>query len=463
MRATVMLVLACACQPSPRELRSGTRLKVEWIESGGMKVFYSLADTAFDGHRCSYSVASDGRYRCLPHTAGAIVFRDDTCTDPLAHFEPPFPRDTAFAADFEGWTGWATYATRDEVQAPVVYRKWSDGTCDDERVFGGDRLFTVTAIPADRFVAGQRGTMAIGKRLQRVVTEGEDGSRILEETYDERNRRVWPYLPSVSEGAAAAWASELAYASVDRYADPACEVPLYIAGTGAAVEGKRALFTVADGACERALFGLYVVEGAYDGPFFGLEDGACVERPRPNGDPHSVRAADASELVWGTLRWARGDRLARLELVNDDGSVGPDVFNGRYNTLFDTVLGTTCAFQETPTGDRCVPRDPPGRGYYSDDKCTVGMSPASQCRLGESVGRDRSGARFTGYFRYGEPLGRMPWFAKMGEGSLPADIYLAMHGTETATPGCLGIGEGEAVAIEPLAIEDFALGTRVRE
>jgi hypothetical protein len=77
--------------PGKDAVTSGSRVKAQWfMGADGSRQFRGWLDTA-TGEPCTYVMATDGAYRCLPPSVPSItwsvVYADDACTQPvLAEF-----------------------------------------------------------------------------------------------------------------------------------------------------------------------------------------------------------------------------------------------------------------------------------------------------------------------------------------------------------------------------------------
>jgi len=176
--------------------KSGSRLHVLAIRRGAVSIpMRVLHDTKLDAD-CSFAVAEDGRYRCLPTRRlasddfinGQQFFFDAQCTElgfKLYYSGGALPKRVVAEVQAKGETcgvvqtamtlGPARAATKTFVKsgdACVESSGWTDAT------------FEATRIPPDQFVAGTFDRVDAGSKLAVGRIRGEDGSVIPHYVFD---------------------------------------------------------------------------------------------------------------------------------------------------------------------------------------------------------------------------------------------------------------------------------------
>lgn len=168
--------------------RSGTRLKVQGVETGD-GLFVPSADL-FDSQMnvsCSYRQMTDGSIRCAPRTAAIVRgFSDDQCQNRVALVPKgtcpalrPQYADEATGKGIDTCDLRVSYSKLGQaLTLAKTYERNTAGVCV-ETVFDSSKdYFAVQKMPDTDFVAGKIVDVAASASIAVSVFEGEDGSRI---------------------------------------------------------------------------------------------------------------------------------------------------------------------------------------------------------------------------------------------------------------------------------------------
>ncbi len=168
--------------PGDDAVRSGSRLRVERYEpaEGGPAMYRDVFDTEIDDV-CAFTLATDGRWRCLPQRGTLVYYRDGACTQPIVEVTdcplgrwrtgragPPAACDEEVALQ--------AYEVGAIVEVAQPYRVGPEGCV--EASSGPDAGWAaLTPVGPERFVAAERRVLPQDDaRIGRVVFAAEDGS-----------------------------------------------------------------------------------------------------------------------------------------------------------------------------------------------------------------------------------------------------------------------------------------------
>ncbi len=376
--------------PAPIQLScqeaSGDRIRLVTREHGdGSSEFVRLHDTDFT-ETCSFSRASDGAIRCLPvvdgspFADGSVRYMDDVCATPIAQMavsgggSPPYMREVVPAAD-------ACVGTVSEFhvlggQLPVapdsLIFQLIGGVCTGVAAPALDFFAITEALPPTAFVEGTQAYTDSGRvRLSQV--DGADGSRSCggQAALIDRDLGDHPCQIQLSEdGSLRCLPQDVGPTSL--FSDDVCTAAIDVALVNEICNADAAYVTDAAGAACPLLRRVRAL-GPPAGPVFQLTDvcAAIAASPIAHEIGASVSPFSFAELAPRTDA-PSGDRLARVDLVSDDGL---RMFAGRW---IDGNLDEPCAFAPAEDGaERCLPFDSPTEltarvvSLFSDDACTL--------------------------------------------------------------------------------------------
>jgi hypothetical protein len=367
---------------------SGDRIRVVTREHGdGSSEFLRLHDTDFT-ETCTFSRAGDGVLRCLPvvdgspFAEGAVRYSDKLCATPIAQMAaagvepPPYMRALVPAAD-------ACVGTVSEfhvlgAQVPIAPEtlifQLVDGVCTGLAAPATDFFAITEALPAAAFVEGTQAFTESGRvRLSQV--DGADGSRSCggQAALIDRDLGDHPCRLELSEdGSLRCLPEDVGPTSL--FSDELCATAIEVALIDETCNAAAAYVTDGAGAACPLLRRVRALGGALPEPVFQLTDvcGAIAASPVAHEIGASVSPFSFAELAPRSDAPSDGDRLARVDLVSDDGL---RMFAGRW---VDTDLEQPCAFAAAEDGAaRCLPIDSPteltarATSLFTDDACTL--------------------------------------------------------------------------------------------
>lgn len=373
LRALVLLAGACgrigfadhadASGPlpaAPAPYASGTRLRAEYWEVDGARLFATWFDTEL-GEPCLVTTAADGVSRCLPNVAEINVeFSDPTCTTPLAL--GAFPIDET---DCPSGHAYAYRKTGDVTRVfhvgpaftGAVYQ--ASGSCT--AVSGSPYTFLDVGaeVPASAFVAIHEESTPAGD-LAYVEQVGDDGSRLLLNKFDgARLARishdqvlVVPDVPSAAVG----------------FADASCAVPaVFVDGTASG----RVLIERTHDLCTDAYDDATI--GAEQATYYQLESGACTAATLPSNFHVYALLARTPLVPIATGAFESDGGFAHWRF--DQGQTLPIGF-------YDPARGDECAPIALVTGHArvCAPIWDGAPSIYSDAGCTADTGGFPSCR-----------------------------------------------------------------------------------
>jgi hypothetical protein len=353
----VLFALGCGDNVvgDPFELRDGTRLEHHyWVFDDGARQWDSsaLRDRAL-AVDCSLRRWSDGHTYCTPE-AGAIVYADGACEDPLGYSlrntTPPafFKRDYVFESE----TLPSRMYRRGAATRPTE-RFWAfaNNACVGPYEDPNAELFEV----AELDLARVKTTAALGDgRIRLTMLQSDDGMQAPGTLVDSQIDQpcVATELADGSRGCVPD------AALVQYFRDSACSTPVVAFGRGTA---RSNVAVVDDSLGCSTYFAVGEEESKY--PLFTrIADGSCVAIELPDSDlvfglvPFEVPRLDAVETVHG--------RLSTFELR--DGAMHAPAAD-----LYDPQLESRCERAFADDTARCLPLvDAPAVArYYDADPC----------------------------------------------------------------------------------------------
>ncbi len=379
--------------PEPLQLSceeaSGDRIrKVARRHGDGSSEFVRLHDTDF-GETCTFSRAGDAAVRCLPavdgapFAEGAVRYSDKLCATPIAQLAAPVGevlpthmRELVPAADVCAGSVSLFHVLGGELAiAPdtVIFQLVGE-TCTAVAAPVADFFAITEELPPTAFVDGTQ-TYTDSGRIRLAQVDGVDGSRLCGAQSPLIDRDLGDHpcqLEPSEDGSLRCLPEDVGPASA--FSDELCATPIEVALVDAECNPGAAYVTDAAGAACPLLRRVRALGGALPGPVFQLTDvcAAIAAGPVAHEIGASVSPFSFAELAPRSDAPSGGDRLARVDLVTDDGL---RLFAGRW---IDTQLEHPCAFARAADGsDRCLPLDSPTEltaravSLFTDAACTL--------------------------------------------------------------------------------------------
>lgn len=349
--------------------RSGTRLKLSWFETDGVRSPFS--DGFFDtelGVSCRPELWSDHVERCTPRfspVAAEFWYTDSNCT--VAVFETPtrpdaensyYPTVTTLPGGCEGGVIDHVYHLGNELTMTHAYRM-AGGNCIMSPT-SGYHLYERIEVPASDLVEVSKSYDPTGA-VQQMRWNSPDGMYWYRPAgFDTALNAPCTYQQDSAttaycqvETASSVW-SDSACTSLLAAKNSACTPPAYAyvpKGCGASALEHQ---VVAVGAP-------VTVNTVYTGP------GCTASNDDPQKAYYTTSSTIMSEQPLDRVRESASSRLKPI-FLNSSGGV-----HYQTNLFYDSVLDIECGFG-TPTGttSRCGPTSAePTKVLYTDENCTM--------------------------------------------------------------------------------------------
>ena len=371
------------------EAASGDRVRVVVREHGdGSSEFVRLHDTDF-AETCAFAPAGDGAVRCLPavdgspFAEGAVRYSDKLCATPIAQLvavageEPPTHlRELVPAADACAGSVSVFHVLGGQLPiAPdtLIFQVIA-GTCTAVAAPATDFFAITEELPLTAFVEGSQ-TYSDSGRIRLAQVDGADGSRSCGASSPliDRDLGDHPCQLALSEDGSLRCLPE-DVGPTSAFSDVLCATPIEVALVDETCNAGAAYVTDAAGAECPLLRRVRALGGAVAAPVFQVTDvcAAIAADPVAHEIGASVSPFSFAELAPRSDAPSGGDRLARVDLVSDDGL---RLFAGRW---VDTELEQPCDFARADDStERCLPIDSPteltarATSLFTDELCTV--------------------------------------------------------------------------------------------
>jgi hypothetical protein len=388
--------LVDAGPPMPKSyptFTAGTRLSgLYMVPADGAKQFVSLFDKQHQA-RCEFTVASDGKLRCLPAGEDKSDLRVDTYSDACM---TPQPIGFSYACNskprFAVGPGNLTCGLEvrplgAERHTPVYTVGHGFGlSCPQESVPNGTYFEAGAALPPSEFVDAELVTERTGARVGAVYAVASDGTRALRSLFDTalgaecRIERAMTLVPETM------WCLPATTTTPNGYADAACTMPVATpVGTSScpSPDGPPAALVTA--------WSLGSVNLCDPGQRF-FEMGEALAPKAKTYAVDATRACSPSVGVPADTKFVRGGREVKLqtfgrEVVPGAGRllavdyVDPQGVRTASGTEWmDQTRNELCEFARAADDQsRCLPRAL-GNPLYGDAACTqlvVGWTPTA--------------------------------------------------------------------------------------
>ncbi len=378
--------------PAPIQLScqeaSGDRIRVVVREHGdGSSEFVRLHDTSF-AETCSYTRASDGAFRCLPvvdgspFAEGALRFSDVRCATPIAQLAAPaggeapsHMRELVPAADAcaPPVSEFHVLGAKLPIAPKTVIFQRIEGACTMVAAPATDFFAITEALPPTAFVEGTQAYTDSGRiRLSQV--DGADGSRSCGGQAALIDRDLGDHLCQLElseDGSLRCLPEDVAPTSL--FSDGTCATVIEVALVDETCNASAAYVTDPAGAACPLSRRVRALGGALAKVFQMTDVCAPIAAgPVAHEIGASVSPFSFAELAPRSDAPSGGDRLARIDLVSDDGLRIPA------RRWVDSELEQPCAFVPAEDGaDRCLPVDSPteltarSTALFTNVECTM--------------------------------------------------------------------------------------------
>jgi hypothetical protein len=355
--------------------QSGTRLKLGWfvlddgLRTWSMKLRDSLLDLP-----CSPRMWRDGKLRCSPESAGAVVFRDDDCTQPFMQGEGPYAITSEpgcddneldrvyYAAAGDSMTIPTAYGGEPgncrELPPPPPFGRWI-GRAAEERepsefvelrhVYQGDGRVQIETLSS---------TDGLLLPVQPYDTQLDAACRNFDRLFNTNAMQDVTSMPCVLD----------AFEARD-YSDPTCETPAAV---------------LRDGTCPAPAIVTHD-EGGPCRPYFAVDD-----TPEPTAFANIVNSCMPLDPIEGAVIYGGSEQLdivtfsravessaGRMQLIYVNGpDAARDARIRERDVFYDAALDTECVLTLRDFNDWvCVPvlRTTGTSFVYTDDQCTQGV------------------------------------------------------------------------------------------
>lgn len=369
-------IFAVACgdnEVPPTGVANGSTLVARFYETEGAAVLRDWQDTHNDV-ACTFQVASDGRWRCLP-TDVAIGYGDAACTKPIGSFStcgavPHFvlgPEVPLACGD----TGRSVYAVEQPTSDQAYY--YTDETgCHRGNNGTPNVLYALHEVPVTGFVAAELVHEG-GGRIQPYAFHAEDGAVEATSTWDrERDAECSAYgtdATSLCEPAEIALAYDTLWgnatctehAAVDLSRIRPCATP-------------SAILSYRDDSGD--LRDYYEIGERIANPY-STSGGACAATTGIPGDVFYGQRSLISNASFVTLDRVL-DGTGRVRALRYDAGTPLEIAS----ILWDTTLDEVCTpYRFTDGTARCVTAHfaeaAASGGIYADASCTQPLALAS--------------------------------------------------------------------------------------
>lgn len=391
--------------------RSGTRLRVRYLE-GGPDAYRTtdLWDKELAAS-CRFQRAADGELRCLPLQVVAVYYADATCT--AEPFMLPVQENVcgdAFGKTPNRETIFRRTTSPKELVGEIVY--YPDGAGGCTATFGATAGATVAeALPSTTFVRGAAADEPRADGMVARYVEGEDGSRYLQATRD------------VTRGTDCDLAFEPGRcvpsdrAPVGLFSNAGCTMPV---GRHRSPSPPAIIIehrNMANGCLAGVDYYEVGAKLAADATLYGRDaTGTCTPRTRDAAYSYYARGApiSLSSFPEVTLRLEGTGRLRARRHADADGKP-----LAQAHAFWDAERDRECRLGRFDDGAyRCFPVDSGlyDDGYFSDVACSSGALASYHCRAepGPHIVRsDGSRACVGDVYRYGRVYERGPAAAQV--------------------------------------------------
>jgi hypothetical protein len=344
--------------------KSGTRIKQKWfVAPGGTRLFSGMYDSELKA-TCKFSMAGDGKYRCLPDgRAGSLKYSDPECSEPSMENLSTCDVPTYWRASHPDTCGYrysVYYVGAKEAPGTTHYEKrGADCVASD---LSDNDYYALTAIHDSTFVEATLGKISAG-RFSVESYEATDGARYCS-----------PYRPfdatldvATQQGKASDDKQRMlpAVREPDGFSENTCTSPAALVNTDACT-GKKRRFTAEESeACDPVITIRSV--GAEVATAYESDGMACVEAATPAGGTtwNQLSAPLDPNMFAEVLSRTTGTgRLQYQELATPDGFQ----WSGG---LYDAQSKKLCGVPNSATDKaRCLPGDVVASLWFKDSGCT---------------------------------------------------------------------------------------------
>ncbi len=354
---------ACATDATPHV--SGERLRGRYaVSDEGDCAWLGWYDRV-RGEACSFRLAADGAWRCLPDAAvtASAAYTDEACSQPLFFF----PEQSCAAS--------ATHVLqieRDRCSPGAIVRDMGPpsssvpafsadfGGCMGLSSSGIDWYDPGPELPLEEFVAAELSPESLDSTITRQALRANDGAFEPRELFDPAHGAC-EILPA-QDGIMRCLPSRPSTSGI--YADAGCSEPALLRDS-CAEESSFPTALVALDDCRYAVH----ERGQAVAQVYGSATGQCELLPS-SGDPPMFEsagelAANSFVEVVRTVDDSDPGRLKPVTLVADAAS--------SFGGFYDSELGVDCAFELGADGElRCLPKQIPAvyQPAFSDDACS---------------------------------------------------------------------------------------------
>lgn len=344
--------------------KSGTRIKQKWfVAPGGTRLFTGMYDSELKA-TCKFSMAGDGKYRCLPDgSGGSLKYSDPECSQPsMENFfscdVPAYWR--ASLPDTCGYR-YSVYSVGAKEAPGATHYEKRGANCVASNPSGND-YYALTAIPDSSFVEATLGKISAG-RFSVESYEAADGARYCSQhrpfdaTHDVATQQgkaidgKQRMLPAVREP--------------NGFSDDTCTSPAALVDTDACTGRNRRFTAEESDACDPVITIRSV--GAEVATAYESDGTACVEAATPAAGTtwNQLSAPLDSNMFAEVLSRTTGTgRLQHQELATPDGFRWS---GGLYDTQSKKLCGVANSATERA---RCLPGDVVASLWFKDSGCT---------------------------------------------------------------------------------------------
>ena len=347
----------------------GKRLKAEWYDFDGSRVFADFYDTELKAP-CTLGAWSDGKTYCIPVSTAALGYTAKACDEMLGYvsFNPACEHASPgyLVLSVDDWRCGAASAHVYRLSATstglMQYFAPQNGACSGPYAtgYGNSDTFLVTGevMPSD-LVEFTREAPADPGRLSRQYVVSADGARLAIAPYD--SQLDSDCSPKTSAGRDKGWCAPTDAKDVRFYTDSDCQQG--VATMWKECKKPRFAQELADRSCALGAANFYAVGDAIPTPpVFGRGATACVAS--------SISSENAAYALAGAVTV---QPLTRAH----DGAAGlqPIYFSDgkkRFldQNLYDTAHDTECQIYVQPDGTAtCVPYGASASAFY-EETCT---------------------------------------------------------------------------------------------
>jgi hypothetical protein len=350
---------------------SGTRLKAEWYDFGGTRVFAGFYDTALQTP-CTPGAWSDGKVYCIPVSTTTLGYTTEACTEMLGHIsfnptcEHPSPDYLVVPADASPCTAASGHVYRLAATPTMLttYYALQNGGCAGPFSTGinSDTFLVTGEVMPSELVEFTREAPADPGRISRQYIVADDGARLAVAPYDrELDSDCTPKanLADKSRGSCPPTDTR----DVVFYGDMDC---------------KQSLVSAAK-TCPKPRFGRQLVDHSCaqgDADYFAVADAVKPASVFVVGATCEARSVPTTSAFYAVSDSVTVQQLTRDHDRMPDRELQPIYFSDgtkRYleQNLYDTAHDTECQVNVLPDGTIvCVPFGSSASAFYSDDTCT---------------------------------------------------------------------------------------------